>query len=302
MQPTGAADCQEKGGTGPGHRPAATLWLMLVYHLPGTFETREAHLDLLWEAGATGLEERAGLIRAYFDAPAEMHPDIADGEWQEEAEQDWQAEFRRTLRPVKAGRLTIVPPWLTHEVEAGQLPLIIEPGMAFGTGHHATTRMAVEALSGLELSGMRVLDVGTGSGVLAIAAALLGAEHALGVDIDPITIPIARENAEINSVPAGRSRFEEGSLGLDDSAWQDGNSPDEPFDVLVANLYAELHDLLAGEYAAHLRAGGPLILTGILTGKLPLVREALEREGFEGVQVREDGEWVLVTARAPAAG
>ncbi|ANE44035.1 50S ribosomal protein L11 methyltransferase [Deinococcus puniceus] len=269
---------------------------MLVYHLPGTFETREAHLDLLWEAGATGLEERAGLIRAYFDAPADVHPDIADGEWQEEAEQDWQAEFRRTLRPVKAGRLTIVPPWLVQEVEAGQVPLIIEPGMAFGTGHHATTRMAVEALSELDLAGLRVLDVGTGSGVLAIAAALLGADHAVGVDIDPITIPIARENAEINSVPARRSRFEEGSLGLGDADWQD-----RPFDVLVANLYAELHDLLAGEYAAHMQADAPLILTGILTGKLPLVREALEREGFGAVQVREDGEWVLLTARAPAA-
>ncbi|THF68141.1 50S ribosomal protein L11 methyltransferase [Deinococcus sp. Arct2-2] len=273
---------------------------MLVYHLPGTFETREAHLDLLWEAGATGLEERAGLIRAYFNAQSDLDPAIADGEWREEAEQDWQAEFRRTLRPVKAGRLTIVPPWLLHEVEAGQVPLIIEPGMAFGTGHHATTRMAVEALSALELTGLRVLDVGTGSGVLAIAAALLGAEHALGVDIDPLTIPIARENAEINSVPAGRSRFEEGSLGLGNSGGQEDDWQDEPFDVLVANLYAELHDLLAGEYAAQLRAGGPLILTGILTNKLPLVREALDREGFEAVQVREDGEWVLVTARAPA--
>ncbi|UQN05571.1 50S ribosomal protein L11 methyltransferase [Deinococcus sp. QL22] len=274
---------------------------MLVYHLPGTFETREAHLDLLWEAGATGLEERAGLIRAYFDAQSELHPDISDGEWQEEAEQDWQAEFRRTLRPVKAGRLTIVPPWLVHEVGDGQLPLIIEPGMAFGTGHHATTRMAVEALSELDLDGLRVLDVGTGSGVLAIAAALLGADHAVGVDIDPITIPIARENAEINSVPAGRSRFEEGSLGLGSPDGEDANWQGEPFDVLVANLYAELHDLLAGEYAAHLRGGGPLILTGILTNKLPLVREALDREGFEAVQVRDDGEWVLLTARAPAA-
>ncbi|QFP76949.1 50S ribosomal protein L11 methyltransferase [Deinococcus sp. AJ005] len=266
---------------------------MLVYHLPGTFETREAHLDLLWEAGATGLEERAGLIRAYFDARTDLDAEIADGEWRDEADQDWQAHFKATLKPVRAGRVTIVPPWLRDEVEAGQTALIIEPGMAFGTGHHATTRMAVEALSALDLTGKRVLDVGTGSGVLAIAAVLLGADHATGLDIDPLTIPIAIENAEINGVPTGRVAFAEGSLGL-------GDESDETFDVLVANLYAELHDLLAGEYAAALLPGAPLILTGILIGKLDLVRAALDREGFGSVTVREDGEWVLVTATSPS--
>lgn len=266
---------------------------MLVYTLPGTFDTREAHLDLLWEAGATGLEERAGHIRAYFDEQTGLPQAVSDGEWTNEAEQDWQAEFKKNLKPVQAGRVTIVPPWLTGEVPAGQVPLVIEPGMAFGTGHHATTRMAVEALSALDLSGKRVMDVGTGSGVLAIAAALLGAELGYGVDIDPITVPIARENAEMNGVPAGRVRFEEGTLGEE---LPDDVTPDGLFDVLVANLYAELHDLLAGEYAAHLPGGGALVLTGILTSKLPLVRDALEREGFADVTVREDGEWALVTA------
>lgn len=270
---------------------------MLVYHLPGTFETREAHLDLLWEAGATGLEERAGVIRAYFDAQEDLPVEIADGDWRLEADEDWLAQFKANLKPVQAGRVTIVPPWLRGEVPAGQVPLIIEPGMAFGTGHHATTRMAVEALSEAQLAGGRVLDVGTGSGVLAIAAALLGAEFAFGVDIDPITIPIAWENSEINSVPAGRVGFMVGTLG---DELPDHAAPDGVFDVLVANLYAELHDLLVGDYLAHLRPGGPLILTGILVGKLPMVLAALEREGFTGVGVLEDGEWVLVTAVAPA--
>ncbi|WP_216317986.1 50S ribosomal protein L11 methyltransferase [Deinococcus aestuarii] len=278
---------------------------MLVYHLPGTLDTREADLDLLWEAGATGLEERAGTIRAYFAAPAELPGPVADGEWREEADQDWQAEFRRTLRPVRAGRVTIVPPWLRGEVEPGQLPLVIEPGMAFGTGHHETTRLAVEALSGLKLAGLgpngtgaRVLDVGTGSGVLAIAAALLGARFALGVDIDPITIPIARENAVVNGVPAGRVRFEEGTLGEGPLTFPEEGV--DTYDVLVANLYAELHDLLAGAYAAEVRPGAPLVLTGILTARLPLVRDALAREDFTGVRETLDGEWALVTARAPA--
>lgn len=137
-----------------------------------------------------------------------------------------------------------------------------------------------------------MLDVGTGSGVLAMAAAKLGAAYTLGVDIDPITIPIARDNARDNGLTEG-IRFEEGTLGLEDDAALFG----EPYDVLVANLYAELHDLLAGEYAAQMKPGAPLILTGILTSKLELVQAALEREGFEDVQVRTDGEWALVTAR-----
>jgi len=279
---------------------------MLVYHLPGTLETREDDLDLLWEAGATGLEERAGVIRAYFETRVGLPAPVADGEWREEADQDWQAEFRRTLRPVVAGRLTIVAPWQREKVAAGQTPLVIEPGMAFGTGHHATTRLAVEALSDLGLDapgpdaqGARVLDVGTGSGVLAIAAALLGARFALGVDIDPITIPIARENAEINGVPAGRVRFEEGTLGLDHGALTFPEEGVDAYDVLVANLYAELHDLLAGDYADHLVPGGALVLTGILTAKLELVRAALDREGFTDVAETLDGEWARVTARAP---
>lgn len=269
---------------------------MLVYQLPGTFETREAHLDLLWEAGATGLEERASSIRAYFDQRQDLPAEIRDGEWIEETDQDWQAEFKRTLKPVQAGKITIVAPWQTGEVPHGQIPLVIEPGMAFGTGHHATTRMAVEALGALDLAGQRVLDVGTGSGVLAIAAALLGAEWVLGVDIDPITIPIARENAEQNGVKAAQAQFEEGTLGLGDLPLLE----DSAFDVLVANLYAELHDLLVGEYAGHMKAGAPLILTGILTSKLDLVRSALAREDFSDVSVREDGEWALVTARRGA--
>ncbi|ULH16408.1 50S ribosomal protein L11 methyltransferase [Deinococcus sp. KNUC1210] len=276
---------------------------MLVYRLPGTLEDEEL-TALLWEAGATGLEERGGLLRAYFEEeqPFTEWPDLAGGEWLEEEDRDWQAEWKQSLRPVQAGRVTVVPGWLLHEVPPGQVPLIIEPGMAFGTGHHATTRMAVEALSALDLEGQTVLDVGTGSGVLAMAASLLGASEALGLDIDPLTIPVAFENAEANgfvkdapglhhTATGRRLNFMEGTLDGEDI--EDSGR----YDVLVANLYAELHDLLAPDYRTSLRAGGPLILTGILEPRLPLVRAALEREGFLDVQERLDGEWALVTAR-----
>lgn len=272
---------------------------MLVYALPGTLETREADLDLLWEAGATGLEERAGHIRAYFDERLDLGGPLAGGEWLEEEEQDWQAAFKRDIQPVTAGRITIAPPWLADAVPAGQVPLIIEPGMAFGTGHHATTRLAVEALSALDLSGKAVLDVGTGSGVLAMAAAKLGAALAYGVDIDPQTIPVARENAAQNGLSAPQAQFDEGTLGQGQFAAPASHAAlaEQGYDVLVANLFAELHDLLAATYLEHLRPGGELILTGILEERLELVLAALEREGVQHVRVRQDGEWALVTGQ-----
>ena len=278
---------------------------MLVYRLRGSLSDEERSAAL-WEAGATGLEERGPDLRAYFEAevPLEGFPELAGGEWLIEPDLDWQAEWKRGLGPVTAGRLTLVPSWLRAEVPPGQQVLVIEPGMAFGTGHHATTRMAAEALGELELAGKGVLDVGTGSGVLAIAASLLGAGRALGLDLDPLTLPVARENAGLNGftplggryrhpVTGGELEFRQGTLERED--YED----DERWDVLVANLYAELHDLLAADYQGVLAPDAPLVLTGILTEKLPLVRAALEREGFSQVRERIEGEWALVTARSP---
>ena len=274
---------------------------MLVYRLSGTLDDEDL-TAALWEAGADGLEERQGFLRAYFSEqlPLDHLPELAGGEWLTEPDRDWQADWKLGLEPVRAGRITVVPSWLVQDVEPGQLTLIIEPGMAFGTGHHATTRMAIEALSSLDLQGRRVLDVGSGSGVLAIAASLLGAERALGLDIDPLTIPVAFENAELNRFTRTASGLKNAVGGLLDFAQGtlegENYEESERYGVLVANLYAELHDLLAADYREALQAGGPLILTGILEGKLELVREALEREGFTSVQERLDGEWALVTA------
>ena len=144
--------------------------------------------------------------------------------------------------------------------------------------------------------------MGSGSGVLAIAASLLGAGRALGLDIDPLTVPVAIQNAVGNGFvhdgenlrnphTGQRLAFLTGTLG-------DQLDEGEAWDVLVANLYAELHDLLAPDYRAALGPGGGLILTGILEERLPLVRSALVREGFEDVQQRLEGGWALVTARS----
>lgn len=277
---------------------------MWVFRMHGTLASREADLPLLWEAGANGLEEAGEEVRAYF--PARVPLDLS-GEWEEGEDRDWQAEWKAGLKPVTAGRFTIVPPWLKEEVPPGSTPLVIDVGMAFGTGHHETTRMAVEALSnGPDLTGRFVVDVGTGSGVLAIAAALLGASAVTGVDLDPITIPAAVSNAEANGFRKVRFPVEGGEalshpdtetqLLLMEGTFADAGS-DLPYDVIVANLYAELHDQLMAEYRAGLAEGGRLVLTGILREKLGLVTDALEREGLALADTRTDGEWALVEAR-----
>lgn len=264
---------------------------MWVFSMPGTLDDEGADWDLLWTAGASGLEQRAGVVRAYFENEVELP---VRGEWSREREQDWQQAWKQDLRPVTAGRLTVAPPWLRDEVPPGQMPLVIEVGMAFGTGHHATTQLALEALQDLDLVGARLLDVGSGSGVLALGASLLGAGLAVGVDTDPVTLPAARENAELNGLEEGETlTFLEGTL--EDARGLYGEAA---FQVVVANLYAELHDTLMSQYRGVLRDGGFLVLTGILEGKLSLVLTALERECFRDVQTRTRGEWALIRARA----
>lgn len=248
---------------------------MHVFRLKGDFDTLDAYTLLLFDLGARGLEEKAGEVWAYFPERLELP---LPGEWLELPDTDWLEAWRRDLKPVKAGPFVVLAPW--HEWTGDEQRIVLEPGMAFGTGHHETTRMALEALAQHVQPGMRVLDLGTGSGILAIAAAKLGAE-AEGVDIDAAVIPHALENARINSVSP---RLAEGTL----------EDVSGPYAILVANLYAELHGWLAPGYARVLGAGGKLILSGILAEREPIVRKAVEAQGFTPQQRRQEGEWVLL--------
>ncbi len=224
------------------------------------------------------MEEREGEVLAYFPAPLELP---FGGVWEEWPDEDWLSAWRRDLGPVRAGPFLVLAPW--HEVGEG-IPLWIEPGMAFGTGHHETTRLALRALARYAKRGGKALDLGTGSGILAIAAALLGME-ALGVDIDPSVLPIARENARRNGVAP---LFLEGSL--------EAARPFGPFGLLLANLYAELHEAFAPAYREVLGEGGVALLTGILEAKAQGVEGALLGAGFRILEREEEGGWVLYAA------
>lgn len=253
---------------------------MHVFRLKGDFETLDAYSPLLFDLGARGLEEKPGEVWAYFPARLELP---LPGEWAELADTDWLEAWRRDLKPVRAGPFVVLAPW--HHWEGPERRILLEPGMAFGTGHHETTRMALEALAEWVRPGMGVLDLGTGSGILAIAAQVLGA-RAVGIDNDPAVIPQARENAAANGVSP---EFYVGTL-------EDAQGP---FDLIVANLYAELHARLAPDYPRYLAPGGLMLMTGILSEREGLVDGAMRSAGFAPLHRRQEGEWVHRVYRKP---
>lgn len=230
----------------------------------------------LWEYGPSGVLEDGDTVVAFFDAPVDLP---FTGAWEDADTRDWVADYYRTLQPLSVGQLVVAPTHHTVTLSAGQRPLWLDPGMAFGSGHHETTHMALAALEELELRNKRVLDVGAGSGILAVAADLLGAADAEGLDIDPETVPVARANAALNR---SRARFSVGVL----------DPRTAPADVVVANLYAELHAELAPLYRAALKPGGVLLTTGVLAERGAVARDALSAT-FGPLETRAAGEWLL---------
>lgn len=222
-----------------------------------------------WAAGAAGLEERdgeglivyapAGNAAAVRAALAVVLGDAAVGAVEPEPEADWPEAWKQGLRPlVVSPRLVVRPPPAAHALAPGQRELVIEPRQAFGTGGHATTALALQALDDVLASrpGARVLDVGCGSGVLALAALALGAAGAVACDLDPIAARETRENAAANRL--GPLLVFTGSL----AALAPGR-----FALVVANMIRrELTPLLAG-LAARIAPGGALVLSGLLAGE-----------------------------------
>lgn len=233
----------------------------------------------LWDYGPNGVLEDGDTVVAFFDVPVELP---FAGQWEDADTKDWVADYHRTLQPVTLTRLVVAPTHHSVTLSAGQRPLWLDPGMAFGSGHHETTFLALSALETLDLSGKRVLDVGSGSGILAIAADLLGAADAEGLDIDPDAVPVAWANTALN---LSRARF---SVGVLDAST-------EPADVLVANLYAELHAEFAPAYRAALKPGGVLLTTGILAERGQVARDALSAV-FGPLETYTAGEWLLLKA------
>jgi len=207
-------------------------------------------------------------------------------------EEDWANAWKKYFRPQHVGRFVIVPRWRRYCAKAGEKMITLDPGMAFGTGQHPTTRMCLLALAERLKPGQRLLDLGTGSGILAIAGALLGAE-VVALDNDPLAVEIARENVVANGV-AGVT-VAEGSVG---EAWP-AAIPRRRFDCVVANISSAAIIELAREVVGALSDGGIGIGGGIGCERVGECREALEGAGAQIIDVVAEGDWrtILIEGR-----
>ncbi len=212
-------------------------------------------------------------------------------QWQtmEVKEQDWATAWQEYYKPVRVGRNIIVKPsWEDYIARVGETVIELDPGMAFGCGTHATTAMCLALLEELAPGCAVVYDVGTGSGILSVAAALLGARQVTAVDIDELAVRTAWDNAERNGV-SDRVAVVQGNL-LDNLAGGQA-------DLIVANIIADVIINVAQDAAAALKPGGRLIASGIINDRAEEVRRALGDAGLEPVKELTGGEWVAMVYR-----
>lgn len=200
----------------------------------------------------------------------------------------WKDNWKEYFKPAKVGRTIVVKPtWEEYEAKEGEKIIEIDPGMAFGTGTHETTSLCIRLMEDYVKPGMKILDVGCGSGILSITGALLGASEVLGVEIDPVAVEIAQENIELNHIGnVAKAQYGDLTKGIDFKA-----------DVIVANLMADLVMMLSADVAKHLLPGGIYISSGILTEKEVLVADTMRELGFKIMEVKEDGMWCAIVAK-----
>ena len=273
-----------------------------IITIPETF--KDALGDKLLRLGSLGMSDQGDTVTAYFpdtvspdkirqelgllcailqdlDTPLVMsfrHSLLQDADWNE--------SWKKAFKPVDVGtRFTILPPWEHHAGD--RIPLIIDPGMAFGTGHHETTRSCLVLMEKYAPSVRRerFLDVGTGTGLLAIAARALGFPTVIGLDTDPLSIEASRKNIGLNR--SGSIELLEGDIGCVSGTFQ----------MIAANLISGTLVELAGEIASRLESSGIVIMSGILRGQEDDVAAAAGKAGLRCVERLRDGKWVTLACR-----
>ena len=275
--------------------------------VPCGLESKEAVGNFLLEQGSCGLEEGGEFVKAYFSdmnfhpriendlniffvSLREMDHSVGHPIIRDVPEQDWSQAWRKYFKPLRiTPRIVVKPPWEGWQTRAGDIVIDITPRMAFGTGTHETTRLCIQLLEAHLEPSQSVLDVGTGSGILAIAAAKLGASPILALEIDEDAVENAEENIAQNHVEDRVSVYA-GSIDILDL---------QRFDCILANIDKQTLKHLVPKLKPYMKPGSKLILSGILTSEKSDMETFLYSTGFRILEALQEGEWVgLVAGRS----
>jgi len=285
-----AADLLQEAGAGG-----------VVFDDPAVLDVREFEADEVFSDELLQQVQKPPAVRAYFPVDDRLGEKLNQlketfrqrcGEEPEFKlrqihEEDWAHAWKAYYKPEKIGRVVIKPSWEDYMPTEDEVMIALDPGMAFGTGTHPTTRLCVQLLQEEINRPLDMLDLGTGSGILAIVGAKLGARRVVGSDIDPVAVRVARENAELNQV-SDRVTFIEGDLL---KAHTSGR-----YDLVVANIIADIIVKLIPDLHRVLKPGGHFVASGIIDRRLEEVKELLSRHGMTILRVESEQEWRAVVA------
>ncbi len=278
--------------------------IFLEVEIAATEFEREILLPDLVELGCEGFQDTETYLLCYFDKthwdPAayeqfktSLHSILvklqvdAEIRFSEIKERNWNEEWEQTLKPIEIGdRLVIKPSWSAYNNSSNRIIVQIDPKMAFGTGYHESTRLLISLIERYTLPGESILDVGTGTGILAITAVKLGAKSGMAIDIDPWAVENARENILLNGVEAGIIISDAALTSLEH--WS--------FDSVYANITLVTIEELINEFHRVLRIGGKLFISGILTSDRGRALTLLNSSGFRYLADSRENEWIAIAA------
>lgn len=202
------------------------------------------------------------------------------------SEEDWADSWKQYYKPVHLGRVTVVPAWESYTAGEGEVIIKMDPGMAFGTGTHETTRLVIRMMQECDLSGRRVLDVGTGSGILSICASKLGAASCNAYDIDPVAVKVARDNVKSDGC-------ENVTVGVSDLL-RDVDLSGGKYGFCVANIVSDIIIRMMPDLYKYVEAGAPVILSGIIESRADEVRRCIAECGYTVVRELYENDWVAI--------
>ena len=253
-------------------------------------DTEETKIMAYFSEEETNLPEKIAVIKEKIRNLTEFGLSIGSGtvELSNVNQEDWESAWKQYFKPVHVtDRIVVKPEWEEYSPQEGEIVIEIDPGMAFGTGTHETTSMCINQIEKNLKAGDRVIDIGSGSGILSMAAVLLGAEKATGVDLDPVAVRVALENVELNNLQ-------------DKIEILHGNLTDvikEKADIVVANIMADIILILLEDVRAFIKDDGLFISSGIIQEKRAAVEARLLEKNFSIVEVETKGEWCAITAQ-----